>query len=357
VPRKDGGPARGIVDPGAPRNPLFTRPEFETVASLNDACRLGRERVEVKPRFSDLAHNSSVLLHIADTIEEPVFTIAFDFSKYFHQLWFQPNELWRMGSLLPLSSSSGAAAEMLSIHTEMVMSMGLVPSSEIAQRLANALMQVFSEKLSTAEAAAGWEMTDAERAWRRTRAALPHDMLGSAARMHDCGQYTDDPYMLVVGVRRALLAIRVWHEMVSGSGLMPMGAHKWQIGAGVHWLGGCCYPSLGVMWVPRDKAMRTRERIQTVLDGECTPKEYQEIVGFLEHVVDIGRFPRELMQHLHHPMRAGGECERDPLGKLEADGRRDGYLRKWRSILLNTPGASLLAACEQQPLDARAHAV
>ena len=80
-------------------------------------------------------------------------------------------------------------------------------------------------------------------------------------------------------------------------------------------------------------------------------------MGFLEHVVDIGRFPRELMQHLHHPMRAGGECDRDPLGTLEPDGRRDGYLRKWRSILLNTPGSSLLAACEQRPLDTKGHTV
>ena len=83
VPRKDGGAARGIVDQGAPRTPLFTRPGHEPVRSLNDACRQGRERREVKPRFSDLARNAAILLHVADAIEEPVFTVAFDFSKYF----------------------------------------------------------------------------------------------------------------------------------------------------------------------------------------------------------------------------------------------------------------------------------
>ena len=170
-------------------------------------------------------------------------------------------------------------------------------------------------------------------------------------------QYTDDPCFLVVGVKRAALAVKVWHEIIHGSRLMPAKSSKWQIGAGVRWLGGCCYPSLGVMWVPRDKALRVRQRIQTVLDGTCTPKEYQEIVGFLEHVVDIGRFPREMMQYLHGPMRAGGECETDPHGSMPSDGRRDGYLRKWRSILLNAPGASLLSACEQPTLDTTAHAV
>eukprot|EP00966_Prymnesium_polylepis_P007645 175369-Prymnesium_polylepis.1 len=78
------------------------------------------------------------------------------------------------------------------------------------------------------------------------------------------------------------------------------------------------------MWVPRDKALRVRQRIQTVLDGTCTPKEYQEIIGFLENVVDIGRLPRELMAYLHHPMRAGGECEHDPHGALEAWSPTDG---------------------------------
>ena len=354
VPRKDGGVARGIVDQGAPRTALFTRPAFEPVTSLNEACRQGRERHEVKPRFGDLARNASILLHIAESIGEPVFTIAFDFGKFFHQLWFRPEELWRMGSLLPLAGGNGTAAELLSIHTEKVMSMGLTPSSEIAQRLANALMQVFAARLHEAERAQDWPQCDAEAQWRARRATLPHDMLGSQARMFDAMCYTDDPCWTVVGVRRTVLAIKVWHDIIDGSGLMPAKAHKWQLGCGALWLGGCCYPSLGIMWVPRDKALRVRQRIQTVLDGTCTPKEYQEIVGFLEHVVDIGRLPRELMAYLHHPMRAGGECELDPHGALAPDGRRDGYLRKWRSILLNTPGASLLAACEAHSAEARA---
>ena len=357
VPRKDGGAARGIVDQGAPRTDVRTRPEQEHVTSLNEACRRGRERREVKPRFADLAHNASVLLHIADSIGEPTFTVAFDFSKYFHQLWFQSAELWRMGSLLPLADADGAASDLISIHTEMVMSMGLTPSSEIAQRLGNMLMQVFSSRLRAAEAKHGLARSDTEAAWRSRRAAMPADILGSQDRLFDAMQYTDDPVFTIVGVQRTILAITVWHQIITGSGLMPAKFSKWQIGAGVHWLGGCCYPSLGVMWVPRDKAMRTRARIQTVLDGVCTPTTYRELVGFLEHVTDIGQFPRELMQHLHHPMRAGGECELDPHGKLQPDGRRDGYLRKWRSILLNTPGSSILSAVQHMPLDPTAHAV
>jgi hypothetical protein len=56
-----------------------------------------------------------------------------------------------MGSLIPLEADNGAAAELVSIHTEMVMAIGLTPSSEISQRLANARMQVFAARLAAAE--------------------------------------------------------------------------------------------------------------------------------------------------------------------------------------------------------------
>eukprot|EP00966_Prymnesium_polylepis_P148149 3422357-Prymnesium_polylepis.1 len=68
-----------------------------------------------------------------------------------------------MGSLLPLAGDNGAAAKLLSIHTEKVMLMGLIPSSEIAQRLANALMQVFAARLREAEREQKWPQCDAEK--------------------------------------------------------------------------------------------------------------------------------------------------------------------------------------------------
>ena len=357
VPRKDGGEARGIVDHGAPRDELQTRDEQERVPSLNEACRDARVRREVKPRFGDLACSSSILLHLGDKCNEPVFVLAFDFAKFFHQLWFRPEELHRMGALLPMADGQGRASSDLSIHTELVMAMGLTPSSEIAQRLANILMQEFSKRMAAEEARCAPPADATVAAWLSRRASLPHDMLGSQSRLWDAMCYTDDPAMVVLGVKRAARAIRIWHDIVQGTGLMPAKASKWQIGAGALWLGGCCFPSLGIMWVPRDKAMRSCERIDSVLRGSSTPTEYRELVGFLEHVLDIGKFPRELMDYLHEPMRAGGPCERDPHGVLPPDERRDGYLRKWRSILLNAPGSSLLAACQPERLEADEHVV
>jgi hypothetical protein len=54
--------------------------------------------------------------------------------------------------------------------------------SEIAQRLANALMQVFAQRLRAAEQQQQWPQSAREREWREQRAALPHDMLGPTNR-------------------------------------------------------------------------------------------------------------------------------------------------------------------------------
>ena len=61
VPRKDGGPARGIVDHGAPRTPLETVPEGEEVKSVNAASKEVPRPHEDKPTLGDAAQNGAVL--------------------------------------------------------------------------------------------------------------------------------------------------------------------------------------------------------------------------------------------------------------------------------------------------------
>ena len=161
VVKKDGGLPCGVVDQGEPRVPLSCSLTDEPVQSLNEACREQRQRYEYKPLFSDLAVSGCVLRHIADKLGLPVFTIAVDVLKYFHQCFFTARELWNCGALMPRAAEGGGASDQLDAWTELVMSMGLVPSSEIAQRLPNALMQAFSRELAKAEELEGWVCTPA----------------------------------------------------------------------------------------------------------------------------------------------------------------------------------------------------
>lgn len=344
VTKKGGGLPRGIVDHGAPRTEISTQFSNEVVRALNDVAREGRPKAEHKPLFSDVAHNAAVLKHAADSIDEPLFFIAFDFAKFFHQMFYSARELWKMGSLMPTRASGGGAAPELLAFVEHVMAMGMTPSSEIAQRFANALMQSFCRRLDKAEASADFPRSQAETAWRNARSELSDDQYGTQARLFDANMYTDDPAMCIVGVQRTLLAIQVWHQMVGEAGLMAAKVSKWQIGAGGVWLGINIYPALGLMWVPKEKTLEAVKAIDETVSGRLQAAEYRRLVGFLEHVAGVVNLPREMLDYLHRPMRPGGEVERDPSGPLEADGKRDGFLRKWRAMLINSSGASLLRA-------------
>ena len=94
--------------------------------------------------------------------------------------------------------------------------------------------------------------------------------------------------------------------------------------------------------------MRAIADVDAALSGAITLARYRELIGFLEHVLAIVRLPREVMDYLHGPL-ADGSCEAEPGGSLPPDARRDGYLRLWRAHLLNTAGASLMAAVPAVP--------
>eukprot|EP00966_Prymnesium_polylepis_P305277 7054476-Prymnesium_polylepis.2 len=62
------------------------------------------------------------------------------------------SELWKAGSLMPDATPDGKAGEVRAM-TEHVMAMAFTASSHIAQRLANALVQLFSIVFEEADAA------------------------------------------------------------------------------------------------------------------------------------------------------------------------------------------------------------
>ena len=87
--------------------------------------------------------------------------------------------------------------------TEHVMTMGLSPASQIAQRFANALMQAFLRRMDAAEASHLAGECEAVRQWLSRRAALEHDSYGTQARLWDAIVYCDDPLIQLVCVERA----------------------------------------------------------------------------------------------------------------------------------------------------------
>ena len=98
--------------------------------------------------------------------------------------------------------------------------------------------------------------------------------------------YTDDPALLVVGVKRAVRLLRVWRWLTSRSGLIMAIAAKHAIGTRAPWLGFTHLPNLGAMVVPTDKLMRTLVTLRVVISGVAlTVREYESLMGLLEHLL------------------------------------------------------------------------
>ena len=96
--------------------------------------------------------------------------------------------------------------------------MGTSPSSQIGQRLANAIIALFDKEMDTLEAAIQ-QSHPVLVAWLRKRAHLSHDYsCGTMVRLYNALCYTDDPVLTVVGVSRLIRALRAWHAVVGPSG-------------------------------------------------------------------------------------------------------------------------------------------
>ena len=367
VPRPGGGVPRGIGDLGAPRTPLTTVPEGETVVSVNTATGCGRRQQalagdeharwtpETKPAVADAAVNAAILRVPADAAGEPVFTIAFDFKYYFHQLFFRPSEYWKLGAVMPIPDPGGGASGRTQCLTEHVLTMGLAPSSQVAQRLANALMQALLLRLDAADEAArasGEREHPAIEAWLSARRPLPHDEYGTQARLADALMYTDDPHCTAVGVKRTVRMLCCLHELCGPDALNLMYAKeaKWQLSLAVIWQGVGVAPALGLLWVPRAKALRAIAAIEDALHPRLSAVEYRQLVGLLESFVVATSATRSDMDDLYGPMQPGGEVEVAPGRPLPSEPARDAALRAWQHRLANNPGASILAQLAPAPV-------
>jgi hypothetical protein len=99
--------------------------------------------------------------------------------------------------------------------------MGFTASSQIAQQLANALVQVFSRLFedddSTFTSALAESRPDFAE-WLERRRTLGDDQYGSFARLFEMLMYTDDPHLTIVGIDRTVRALQRWYSIIGPEG-------------------------------------------------------------------------------------------------------------------------------------------
>ena len=343
---------RGIRDRGAPRKRLRTVRSGLEVESSNVVTRRAFWNHEDKPTLQDAAGNGALARELGILNEEPTFEIALDYSKYFHRLDYADSEVWQMGSYMPGYDTRGEKAhDACSQGVDLVMTMGATPASQIAQRFGSAKNGILFKAMD-AEESARWatagntDLTPACKAALEARSSLPHDSFGTMARLFDIIQYTDDERLVVVGVDRTIRILRHHWRLIGPPGLnVPLSRPaKQQLGACVTWLGGCTAASVGLVWLPQDKALRVARDLATTLAGGMQVGVYRSLVGFLASILFMVGNDQTLLHHIFRPVTPGNEIDGGPAELVSVDQLMRPVLERWLHLVVNVSGCAASAA-------------
>ena len=351
VAKKGTTELRGIGDQGQPRKRLRTRRSQEEVIPLNTQCKEGDWHHQDMDSLESAAFNGAVCQALGDLNDEACVEMAFDFSKYFHRLFYDALLLWQMGALVPSDSAHGEPST-LDIALEYVLTMGATPSSQVAQRFSNAMVQAVykrfndEERRRAADPTLAHELTPAARAALARRAQLPPTCYGTQATMANLLMYCDDARFCVAGAARAVRLLRAFHAVIGPLGLrLPLSrASKQQTGCHVVWLGACLAAGVGLIWLPREKAIRAAAALDETLRGENTVGEYRRLLGFLVSLLFMVGGDKRLLHHIFRPVRPGEEIDHGPATPVFVDELMRPVLERWRALVMSTPGAAMVSA-------------
>jgi hypothetical protein len=335
---------RRTSDGGCPR-----KPTVPPAMSLNDASRRATWIPEVKPTVGDIARDLAVLGYAASVTGEQVYLISEDFEAFFTQFHRHGSEFWKSGFFW---HEMGAPRWVV----EYVLGFGLVPSSNIAQRFAHAMMWLLRARISADQAALdGAEVRPELLAYLADRqSALGHEQ---ARRFVACC-YTDDTLMAAVGVDLTVCVIRNLGSLTRDAGAALSRGKKLQIGTTVKWNGMYLNSFLGQVIVPPHKALRAIAALLLIVHGQVVLwRVFQSLVGLLEHVRFALALRRTVMYGMYLPFR--NFCAREPESVVQPTPATVEPAKAWIDILVRSPGifcaSSLLVQegkrCELSPTD------
>jgi hypothetical protein len=406
APKSD-GTWRPTTDGGCPR-PSPLRPPLadssgEVVVPLNEACleQATAEDApldpdsnpkwppEGKPRFADTMDFVTALHNLALELGWEIFAGSEDMKKWFNQFHTRREEHWKTCALFEEDG-------LPKWYYEAVMTFGLRPASNIAQRGANLIMAILAKEMARSDeveipklreqfpALDQWfssrEVLQARLAtvkevfaeYRedpcnaaipfkaymaqplRQRGFSPENVRFFAqlkeieqvtiyaevqARLWIVPVYTDDNFMGALGLPVFTRLMATWDEVAGKIGLLNSPAKR-QIGCHLTWIGAGMLLTARVAYIPAKKAIKAGERLQLALDGSLPREAYRSLVGLLEHFVYILMKDRSYMHDLYRPF--GWSSFQDPQDTFEPKGLLRRNLFHWQKLLLTECGASML---------------
>jgi hypothetical protein len=305
---------------------------------------------EVKPTVSDVMRDLSILLAAARQLGEPIFIFGDDARDHFNQLALSSEDWNKMGVVFvhdPARLPAMAARDRIFFVSERRLGFGAKVSSNYAQRFSEVVLVMLREDFDALEAAQPFDERPSARRWRSDRARAAEASGTPAhvqARLYCAHMYTDDAILAVVGLDRALRLLGVWQRLMEEIGLRMAPPEKRTIGTWAPWLGVLICAGLGLVIVPKEKLLRTTERLRSTLSSRTEFSEYRSLMGMLEHLRCVNCAPASVMYGLYTPHQSKYIQAQGPSSYIRITPFMAVQLERWLELLAHTGGAPVTAA-------------
>ena len=326
---------------------------------------------EIKPFLWQIFQDLAILRRGAYILGEPIYIFNDDAKDYFNQLAIAECDLHKLGIVFldEAALDSVSASAHLIFVSERRLGFGTHGASNIAQRFSDALLNLFRIDMDTADAdtlryglsgpmdewlSAREAVAAATQAECADRTAHTREPVGGVqptlpdfclqTRLYTAYMFSDDPAFIVVGVERAILALRIWRRLTDGVGLLMAIPEKRALGSHAVWLGVIIFVSLGIAVIPLAKLLRASFTIHRVLNGGIAFSTYRSLCGLLEHFRDVCLVGKTTMFSLYDPHGANGASARGPDGWVTCSQLMRQQLNKWLVLIASCGGLNVKSA-------------
>ena len=304
---------------------------------------------EVKPAVLDNVHDLGVLRYAARVFREDLVGFVVDFKDYFNNFPVSSKYLWM--NICHWRTLLGIGGEDLGCFvSELRLGFGVSAASNVCQRFAHALAEIFREAFDREEEALFHTETDtARREYLQARRSLGPGQ----CRLYELAIYTDDPFFACAGVDRLTRALRLWHKIMDIAGLALAVPAKRQCGAELCWLGVEFVLTAGVHFVPHNKRLRALREVSRIVEGceAITFSDYRSVTSFLQYLRPLVlHLDGAVMYHIYGPHRRsrGGRLPQ-PADIVVPGAEAIASLARWVDVLGSACGAFFSGTLSRRP--------
>ena len=308
---------------------------------------------ETKPAVLDKVHDLAVLRFAARIFDEDLVGFVVDFKDYFNNFPVNARYLWV--NICHWRSLLGIGGEDLgSFVSELRLGFGVSAASNVCQRFAHALAEIFRAAFDQEEEAILQSETDEK---RREYLQQRRRLGPKQCRLYEISIYTDDPFFACVGIDRLVRALRLWHRIMDDIKLELAVVAKRQCGAELSWLGVQFLLTAGAHFITPNKRMRALREVSRIVAAEetVTFAEYRTITSFLQYLKPLVlHLKGDAMYHLYGPYRRRADGSLPGAGDMVVPNKAAlGCLERWVDILSGACAAFFSATLNRRPLEQR----